>query len=528
MQFQNMNSAVESVAISGPDAAAAAAQLASNISRLGTAIIAQHRASLDVALRSGLDRRQSLGVLSAIRAIATGVKGIEGRKTLLLFSEGFVVGPAVEDEFQSVIGLANRSQLAVYCIESQGLETRELSGNLVPRDELTSAVANSLENKSPRGGETVFDRARQVGKDMRDSVLRHLAVSTGGLLIRNTNDLSIGLERIDEEMRSYYVLSYRPKNDKLDGRFRQIRVSVKRPDLSVRARTGYYAMPVGFEMLNAAEYQLIEQARVLDASRKMPLFLRLASFAEGSRQYLVPVILEIGSESLSFDNKEGKRSAVLLIIGLVRDQAGNIARRFGGTVPVRVSEAEYDVLKRGTVSFVNHIQLPADNYVSVEVLVKDLGSGMLGSTQQAMYLRKPDAALGLSTILLAREVGKSLETAGQFLTVQGVKIMPSARCQFQNGDNLVFYFDIYNPQADSNKKTDISIELSLLHEGKLVNARLPRYHVKESLEAAARIQFARYLQLGGLPPGSYTLIVEANDSVSNQTARGQVAFHLVK
>jgi len=80
----------------------------------------------------------------------------------MLFSEGFVVGPSVEDELHSVTALANRSQLAVYCIESQGLETRELRGDLVPRDDLTTTLQNPQDNKIPRGGETGFDRARQA------------------------------------------------------------------------------------------------------------------------------------------------------------------------------------------------------------------------------------------------------------------------------------------------------------------------------------------------------------------------------
>ena len=83
--------------------------------------------------------------------------------------------------------------------------------------------------------------------------LRHVANETGGFLIRNTNDLGIGLERIDQEMRSYYLLSYRPKNEKLDGQFRQIRVGLKKPGLTVRARTGYYALPAEYELLTPEE-----------------------------------------------------------------------------------------------------------------------------------------------------------------------------------------------------------------------------------------------------------------------------------
>jgi VWFA-related protein len=202
MQFQE-SAGISGATPAGPTASSQAGELAGRMASLGTAIIAQHTASLDIALRSAMDRRQSLGVLSAIRSIAMGLKGIEGRKTLLLFSEGFLVGPSVEDELHSVVGLANRSQLAIYCIESQGLQTRELSGQLIPRDELTSAVSNVSDNKIPRGGETGFDRARQAGSDLPESSLRYVANATGGFVIRNANDLSIGLNRVDDEMRTY-------------------------------------------------------------------------------------------------------------------------------------------------------------------------------------------------------------------------------------------------------------------------------------------------------------------------------------
>jgi len=58
MQFQEGGGGA-GAAPSGQSAAAAAAELASRLSALGTAIIAQHTASLDFALRSGIDRQQA-------------------------------------------------------------------------------------------------------------------------------------------------------------------------------------------------------------------------------------------------------------------------------------------------------------------------------------------------------------------------------------------------------------------------------------------------------------------------------------
>jgi Ca-activated chloride channel family protein len=47
-------------------------------------------------------------------------------------------------------------------------------------------------------------------------------------------------KRVAAEIRAQYVLTYYSKAEAADGRFRAIRVQVKRPGLQVRARRGYY------------------------------------------------------------------------------------------------------------------------------------------------------------------------------------------------------------------------------------------------------------------------------------------------
>jgi len=166
----------------------------------------------------------------------------------------------------------------------------------------------------------------------------------------------------------------------------------------VRARSGYYAMPAGYESLTPEEFQLVDQARRIDAAGKLPLFLRVGGFQEANENYRVPVILELPSASVRFDNNQGRKLAKLLIVGLVRDHAGNLVKRFGGPVQVDVTAAEYDILKAGTVSFVNHVQLPAGRDYTFDVSVKDLLSGSVSNNQRTLYLRRPEPALSLSTI----------------------------------------------------------------------------------------------------------------------------------
>ncbi|HKV42962.1 MAG TPA: VWA domain-containing protein, partial [Blastocatellia bacterium] len=513
-----------------------------NGSANAAAQVAAHFAAMHIAMRSGLDRIQGLGVLSAIRAIAMGVRGIEGRKTLIMFSAGFIAGPEVEDELHSVVSIANRSQLAIYCIESQGLETRDMQMSLAgPQDDLTrlaarntandNALGGADNNKNARGGETGFDLASQIGNEKRDAPLAGLANSTGGSLTRNTNDLAAALDRIDEEMRSYYLLSYRPKQEAMDGGFRKISVVVKKPGLTVRSRSGYYAMPQGYDILNPREFQLVRQAAKISPSTATPLFLRVGWFEEQAGRYRVPIAAEMPYSAVRFEKSKGKYSARLEVLGIVRDRDGDLVQRFGSPLEMNLTGAQFDSVKAGTISLTNEVQLPGGAVYSVEMLVQDMASRTVFSNHQSLDLANSEPAFALSSVLLAsdRELYKNADPSDQFLTVKGIKILPSAACQFRNGDNMIFYLAIYNPRTDLQQhKSDISIGLTFLKDGQAVMAGLPNFTVTDAPAGSVRhVTFCRFLRLAGLKPGSYTLVVDAKDVLGNQSARGEAGFIVI-
>ena len=69
--------------------------------------------------------------------------------------------------------------------------------------------------------------------------LRFLADNTDGTAVVNTNNIDAALQRIVSDLSSYYLFGYYSTNTKLDGRFRNITVRVKRDGVKVRARRGY-------------------------------------------------------------------------------------------------------------------------------------------------------------------------------------------------------------------------------------------------------------------------------------------------
>jgi VWFA-related protein len=81
--------------------------------------------------------------------------------------------------------------------------------------------------------------------------LKTLAENTDGLAIVNTNDVVGAVRRLTNSLAGMYLLGYYSGNPTNDGRYREIRVRVKRPNVEVSARQGYFAPTAA--MVAAAE-----------------------------------------------------------------------------------------------------------------------------------------------------------------------------------------------------------------------------------------------------------------------------------
>jgi Ca-activated chloride channel homolog len=76
-----------------------------------------------------------------------------------------------------------------------------------------------------------------------DHVLQQLADATGGrsFFPLRDKDVSHSFAAIQDELRSQYIVSYKPAAFDADGRYRTIEISALKKDLSIRARKGYFA-----------------------------------------------------------------------------------------------------------------------------------------------------------------------------------------------------------------------------------------------------------------------------------------------
>ena len=73
----------------------------------------------------------------------------------------------------------------------------------------------------------------------RQDNMRVLATNTDGVAVMSSNDLDRGMQRIADDLTSYYLLGYYSTNSQPDGKFHAITVRVTQPGVDVRARRGY-------------------------------------------------------------------------------------------------------------------------------------------------------------------------------------------------------------------------------------------------------------------------------------------------
>ena len=185
------------------------------------------RAQPDVEVREKARRmsaeylRATRETLTMVNALCNGLARVPGAKTVVFFSEGFVI-QQMESTLRQVTGQAARAGAHFYTIDARGL------------------------NKGP--GSQIIDQARAGtaagslgGFDAQADGTNSLAVDTGGIAIRNENNFGRALDEIQQDASTYYVIAYTPSNTTFDGKYRAIDVKVSRPGVKVRSRRGYLA-----------------------------------------------------------------------------------------------------------------------------------------------------------------------------------------------------------------------------------------------------------------------------------------------
>jgi Ca-activated chloride channel family protein len=168
------------------------------------------------SLVAAAGRLKAGGITSLFAALDAAAKYLvkaQGRRVIVLLSDGSDTGSV--QTMAEALESAQRADAVIYGIGSLG------EGKVVsPTGRLGQETLQMLSGQT--GGAAFFP---QVGVTPE----------------REASELDAAYAHLLEEVRAQYVLTYYSSNPARDGRFRRLRVQVRRPGLRVTARSGYYA-----------------------------------------------------------------------------------------------------------------------------------------------------------------------------------------------------------------------------------------------------------------------------------------------
>jgi len=462
--------------------------------------------------------QQGFATTDGLLAVINAMSRLPRRKALIFFSEGVAIPTVVQAHFRSVISAANRANVSIYTVDAAGL--RALSANADAAKQLAALGARRIATAgSPFDGSGPMTRDMERNEDLMnlnpEGGLGELANGTGGLFISSTNNPGVRLKQVDDDLHTYYLLSYSPKNQNFDGQFRQISVKVNRPGVEVQARKGYYGLDSTYDT-PVLHYEAPALALLGSKSAPPPndFKSRVAaySFNAPGKAGLVPVMVEVPAGSINFVvSKEKKQYATnFSVVVLVRDEARRVVRKLSNQYILGGPLDKLEAAKRGSVLFYRETQLAPGRY-TVSSIVYDATNGRASTNEGTLEVpAADDARLRLSSIVLIKNAEQT--PAGNYTATPfnfgEVLIYPNMGEPVRKsaGGKLAFFVTAYPPRGASPSATKLKIEIT--QKGRTLGQStndLP------APDADGRIQYASALPLDKYAPGDYELKVTVQD-----------------
>jgi VWFA-related protein len=489
---------------------------------------AQAKAQASMLRMSRDLQRQQQGETSLypLLALMKGLGALQGRKTMLYFSEGLQVPPNLDSVFRAAVSEANRANVSVYAIDARGLDTTRQSE--AAKQALQQASAATQRANTRRGGATQMDEV--MASETAESGLRlnvqgtlaDLSESTGGFLMSDTNDFKQPMERLASEVSTYYEVNYIPPSHEYDGKFRSIAVKVKRSGVKVQARSGYFALPPG-QRSALLPFEMPLFAALDSKAEVHPFEYQVAALRFGAtgkaRDHVL--IVEVPLRRLNFEVDKSHKTYKLhfSLLALVKDADGRVVERFSEDYPFEGPTDKLEALKLGNVVFKRTFRLAPGKY-SLEVVADDVQAGS-ASVQRAPLDVPAPSSLALSSISVIRRLEPAPANASidDPLRVESIRIVPNLDAPISAAGNpqISVFFTVYpGPGADVPK-----MALEFRQDGKTMGRATPELPAPD---AKGRILYVGTFPTSSFKPGRYE--VRASVTQDAATVEERASFTL--
>jgi VWFA-related protein len=451
--------------------------------------------------------------LYALKAISQSLAKINERKSLLYFSGG-IQRDGIENEasLRAAINAAVRANLAIYSVDTRGLQT------VLP---VGDASTGSLRGQGGFNGGAILNNMN--GNFATQEVMSTLSTDTGGKAFFDSNDFAPAFAQVQNDTSAYYAIGFHSTNQARDGKYRKLTIKILKPGIKLEYRPGYYA-PADFQHSGHEdrEQELIDQLASDLPATDIPVYMDAMYFRLNENRFYVPVSLLIPGSQIPFVKGGDKDKATLDVIGEVIDEVKRPVGRVRQTVKLNLDQSLG--ARQKNIQYTTSFALPPGKY-EVKFVVRENQTGRMGSFEATITL--PDmkkSPLKMSSIVLAstREPSKDSDP----LVRNGQQYVPNISHVFRQNQHMYLLYEIYDPAHEkaANGAKDAKQPINLLSSLELIQGSTKIYETPivqaKAINVEGRDAVAVELDvpLNALKPGQYLCQLNVIDDAAGSFA----------
>jgi VWFA-related protein len=452
------------------------------------------------------------GSLGSLGFVIDRLAKFPGRKSIVLISENLPLTSreaqisGATDVLDRLIGLANQHSIVISTMDARGLSKPGLTAD----DNQENLAINQVDRKV---------RERAMRFNVSQDTLSYLAEKTGGIFVRNNNDLNNGLRRIMDSEQGYYLMAFRPDDADKERPERTYKVTLrlKRPELVLRSRAAFKRF--GATPADAPRQTKDDVLRDALASPFVKEGVRLKVTVMFTGRSQIKVLLHLDARDMTFTRSaQGAYQAAFDLAVVAFDDNGRVAQELLRAQPLTVPSERYEQVLRDGLVYNISMPMRKPGPFQVRVAVRDEDSGALGSDSQ--FVDIPEVRTSRLSVAGLITQGMSRETRSG----------PAAR-RFARGEALEYSYLVYGARRNSNNSTDLTSQIRLFRgseevfTGGVVSTKA-KDEGREAIIAGGTFALANSLE-----PGEYFLQVIVTDQLApreRQTSTQWIDFEIVR
>jgi len=491
-----------------------------------------------------------LNFVGRLNTLARMAEAIPGDKTLLIISGNFqdfgetsppderkvatayigggrFLGIAIDDGQRVAPNLVSSSSLGEILSHSRtSVYSVLLDPGLVKMPHLESTEAITKPIIFPKG----FDKSQPSGlAEMRvrsegevyQDMMRVLTKETGGLALAKTKNIEDSLDKIGQAMQEMYLVSYVSTDPKPDGKFRKVEVRVKRKDVVVRHRRGYYAVDRDAE----AEKELRRSLEQKVSSQTLTVFLKTETLPLRSSGLFLLLKIELKGLALTDRLKIGEEGAHSVLSSRFRlllqleNETGEVIKREVRPFNVEVRQNELHLRPA-----IYGGEMLREGKYRIRLSLKDEVGGEVTTVEKQVEVRVPERGRKqnrLERVCFARKTFLAFEFGEipKFMEYEGATLYPRLDSEFGAEETIDLFVEM---NSDNPGRADFYLNVIRVKDERVFKS----YEMSAPLDRGSN-PIMMNIPLKDFFYGDYILQVLAIERRSGQYSLVRLPFQVI-